>query len=122
VSLLIETAIAAYRKPIGLLADLSEMHGASWAARWDEMRFLQQHSDQIARMAVVCNDEWQQISEMVLAATAYMQAETRYWNPSEIQHAWHWVKMNKMDEGMPVRVMYPGKGLFQDYTPEYVGL
>jgi hypothetical protein len=119
---LIENAITSYGKPIGLLADLSEMHGASWEARWDEMRFLQRHSDHIARMAVVCDDEWQEISEMILVATAFMQAETLYCNSSEIDHAWHWVKMNEKDERMPIRVMYPGKGLFQDYTPEYVGL
>ena len=122
ISPLIENAIAAYKKPIGLLADLSEMHGASWAARWDEMRFLQRHSDHIARMAIVCNDEWQELSEMVLVASAFMQAETVYCHASQIHHAWHWVRMNKLDDAMPIRVMYPGKGLFQDYTPEYVGI
>jgi hypothetical protein len=122
VSLWIEDAIAANKHPIGLLADLSEMHGATWAARWDEMRFLQHHSDRIARMAVICNDQWQEISEMVLVAAGFMQAETLYCYPNEIHHAWHWVRMNAMDESMPIRVMYPGRGLFQDYTPEYVGL
>jgi hypothetical protein len=118
----IETVIVANRKPIGLLADLSEMHGATWAARWDEMRFLQRHTDRIARMAVICNDQWQEVSEMILVATAFMQAETIYCGVSEIHHAWHWVRMNAMDEKMPIRVMYPGRGLFQDYTPEYVGI
>ena len=122
VSAMIENAISASKQPIGLLADLSEMHGATWAARWDEMRFLQHHSDHIARMAIVCSDQWQEISEMVLVATSFMQAETIYCHLSEIDHAWHWVRMNDMDEAMPIRVMYPGKGLFQDYTPEYVGL
>ena len=46
---LVETTIAANKHPIGLLADISQMHGATWAARWDEMRFLQHHSDHIAR-------------------------------------------------------------------------
>ncbi len=119
---LVEQTIAANKHPIGLLADLSEMHGATWAARWDEMRFLQHHSDHIARLAIVCNDEWQEISEMVLVATSFMQAETVYCAPSEIAHAWHWVRMNKLDDQMPIRTIYPGKGLFQDYTPEYVGL
>jgi hypothetical protein len=105
-----------------LLADLSAMHGASWAARWDEMRFLQAHSDHIGRIAIVCNDTWQELSEMVLVASAFMQAETVYCSPNDIHHAWHWVKMNPFQEGMPLRVVYPGKGLFQDYTPEYVGL
>ncbi len=118
----IEDVIAANKKPIGILADLSEMHGATWAARWDEMRFLQRRSDHIARMAVICNDQWQEISEMILVATSFMQAETVYCDLSEIHHAWHWVRMNELDEKMPMRVMYPGRGLFQDYTPEYIGI
>ncbi len=119
---MIEEAILANKHPIGLLADVSEMHGATWAARWDEMRFLQKHSDHIARFAIVCNDEWQELSEMVLIATSHLQAETVYCHRSEISHAWHWVRMNPRDEAMPLRVMYPGKGLFQDYTPEYMGI
>jgi hypothetical protein len=118
----IEDVIAANKKPIGVLADLSEMHGATWAARWHEMRFLQSHTDHIARMAVICNDQWQEISEMILVATSFMQAETVYCDASEVHHAWHWVRMNALDEKMPIRVMYPGRGLFQDYTPEYIGI
>jgi hypothetical protein len=59
VSQQIETSIGDRKKPIGLLADLSDMQGADWKARWEEMRFLQRHSDQIARFAVVSNDDWQ---------------------------------------------------------------
>jgi hypothetical protein len=118
----IESTITASRHPIGLLADLSEMHGATWAARWDEMRFLQRHSDRIARMAIVCHGEWQELSEMMLVASAFLQAETVYCPPPEIHHAWHWIRMNKLQEGTPLKPLYAGKGLFQDYTPEYVGI
>jgi len=118
----IETTIAANKRPIGVLLDLAEMHGADWAARWKEIRFLQHHTDHIARLAIVCSDRWQELSEMVVVATSFMQAETVYCHSSDIQHAWHWVRMNPMDEPVPLRVIYPGKGLFQDYTPEYVGL
>ncbi len=118
----VEQTIAATKHPIGLLADVSNMHGATWAARWDEMRFLQHHSDHIARIAIVCNDQWQELSEMALIATSFMQAETVYCTPSDIAHAWHWVRMNKLEDPRPLRVIYPGKGLFQDYTPEYIGL
>jgi len=114
--------IAANRQPIGLLADLTDMDGATWAARWDEMRFLQQHREHIARIAIVCTGEWQEVSEMMLIASAFMQAETVYCPAAYMLHAWHWVRMNPMDEGVPLRVLYPGKGLFQDYTPEYIGL
>ncbi len=59
---------------------------------------------------------------MILVATAALQAETLYFLSPEIIHVWHWVKMNKLDESIHVRTMYPGKGLFQNYTPEYTGL
>jgi SpoIIAA-like len=118
----IDNVIAHHKKPIGILADLSEMHGATWAARWEEMRFLHRHTDHVARLAVVSDDDWQEICEMVLLTTAPLQAQMLYFHSSEILHAWHWVKMARTDESMPTRVMYPGKGLFQDYTPEYMGV
>ena len=64
VSKQIDFTIAANKKPIGIVADLSEMHGATWAARWEEMRFLQRHTDHIARLAIVSNDKWEEIAEM----------------------------------------------------------
>ena len=48
--------------------------------------------------------------------------QTLYLQPSEIIHAWHWVKMARTDESLPTRVMYHGKGLFHNYTPEYIGI
>jgi len=122
VSAQIDGVLAAHNGHLGLLVDLSSMEGATWSARWDEMRFLQRHTERIARMAVISNDDWQEIAEMILVATAALQAQTLYFHSSEIHHAWHWVKNNKHDEEMPVRVMFPGKGLFQDYTPEYMGI
>lgn len=122
VSQQIDFVLAGHTGHLGLLADLTAMEGASWSARWEEMRFLQRHTERIARMAVISDDDWQEVAEMILVATAALQAQTLYFHSSEIHHAWHWVKMNEMDEKMPVRVMYPGRGLFQNYTPEYMGI
>jgi hypothetical protein len=118
----IDLVVASRTKPIGLLADLTRMDGADWTARWDEMRFLQRHSNHIARLAIISDDEWEGVKEMLVVASAFLAAQTLYFHSSEILHAWHWVKMNNVDESMPIRVVYPGKGLFQDYTPEYTGL
>ncbi len=118
----IDEAIAAQKKPIGILADLAGMHGATWAARWEETRFLQRHTNSIARLAIVSDNEWEQVAETTMVAAASLQAETLYFHSREMQHAWHWARMTLRDEAMPVRVMYPGKGLFQDYTPEYMGI
>jgi hypothetical protein len=118
----IEAAIASYGKPIGLLADFSDMAGASWSARWEEMRFLQHHTAQISRMAIVSDSKWEEIAEMIVVASAVLQAETLYFHSPEIHQAWKWARMSSFDEGMPIRVIHPGKGLFQNYTPEYTGL
>jgi hypothetical protein len=109
-------------RPIGILADLSQMEGADWRARWNEMRFLQKYTDHIARMAVVGADKWEEVVAMLLAGTAVLQAETRYFATSEIAPAWDWVKWSKNADHIPVRRMYLGTGLFKDYVPEYTDL
>ncbi len=118
----LDETLAVQKRPIGLLADLSAMHGATWAARWQEMRFLHQHTDHIARLAIISNEEWQELGETILTTLSGLQAQTLYFHSSEILHAWHWVRLNKPDDGMPVRVIHPGSGLFQNYTPDFMGI
>ena len=109
-------------RPIGILADLSQMEGADWKARWNEMRFLQKYTDHIARMAVACADKWEEVVAMLLVGTAVLQVETRYFATSEIAPAWDWVRSSKNADHIPVRKMYLGTGLFKDYVPEYTNL
>ncbi len=109
-------------KPIGILADLSEMHGAELKARWDEMRFLQKHTDHIARMAVVGADKWEEIMAILTAGASVLEAETRYFDKSQMVHAWEWARSAKHAEEMPVHQISPGKGIWKDYHPEYMDL
>jgi len=109
-------------KPIGILADLSEMQGAELKARWDEMRFLQKHTDHIARMAVVGADKWEEIMAILTAGAAVLEAETRYFDKSEMLRAWEWVRTAKHAEDLPVRQISAGTGIWKDYHPEYMGL
>jgi len=109
-------------KPIGILADLSQMRGAELKARWDEMRFLQKHTDHIARMAVVGADRWEEAMALLTAGAAVLQAETRYFDESEILRAWEWVRTSKHAEDMPVRQISAGTGIWKDYHPEWMNL
>src|ERR1700679_2706347 len=102
-------------RPIGILADLTQMEGADWKARWIEMRFLQKYTDHIARMAVVGADKWEEVVSMLLAGTSVLQAETRYFTTPEIAAAWEWVRTSKNADRVPVRIMYLGTGLFKPY-------
>lgn len=118
----IDTFLALRKQPIGLLADLSGMHGATWSARWQEMHFLHAHADRIARLAIISDDEWQELGETILTTVGGLQAQTLYFHSAELLHAWHWVRLNKPDDSMPVRTIYPGSGLFQNYTPDFMGI
>jgi hypothetical protein len=109
-------------KPIGILVDLSAMHGADLKARWEEMRFLQKHTDHIARMAVVGADKWEEIMAILTAGAAILEAETRYFDESEVLHAWQWVRTSKHAEDMPVRQISAGTGIWKDYHPEWMNL
>jgi hypothetical protein len=89
-------------RPIGILADLSQMEGTDWKARRDEMRSLQKYTDDIARMAVVGADKWEEAVAMLIAGTAVLQAETRYFTNAEIGAAWDWVRTSKTADRVPV--------------------
>ena len=118
----IDDLLAMAKHPIGLLADLTAMHGATWSARWAEMRFLHAHTDGIARFAVISNDQWEELGESIVTTTGGLQAQTLYFHPAELAHAWHWVKLNHPDTSMPTRIIYPGSGLFANYTPDFMGI
>jgi hypothetical protein len=106
------------KRPIGLLADLSAMRGAEGKARWEEIRFLAKYAEHIERVAVVGAGKWEDVKAEILAGTVLVQAETRYYPTSEIQHAWHWVKTG--DAGAEVgRTILPKGTLMAGYVPEY---
>ena len=66
----LEFFIAQHKKhPIGILVDLTEMHGAEWKARWEDLRFLQKHTSHIARMAVVGAHRWEEVVELFTAGS-----------------------------------------------------
>jgi hypothetical protein len=119
----IEFFIAERKKhPIGILTDVSAMEGADWTARWDEMRFLQKFTNHIARMSVVGAHKWEEIVDLVLTGAAVLQAETRYFESSELVHAWEWARGARVAEHVPVRVISAGTGIWKDYQPEYMNL
>jgi hypothetical protein len=106
------------KKTIGILADLSAMQGAEWAARWDEIKFLSKYAEHIERVAVVGAGKWEDIKAEILAGTVLIQAETRYYPSSEILHAWHWVKTGDAGAG-PGQTILPKGSLMANYVPEY---
>lgn len=115
----IEMAIAdCGKRTIGILADLSAAEGAEWAARWEELRFLNKFADHIERIAVVGARPWEDLKAEILAGTVLVRAETRYYPSPKILHAWHWVKTGDAGQAPGVRIV-PKEGLMKGYVPEY---
>ncbi len=110
------------KRPVGILLDMSAMETIDLAARWEEIRFLQKYTNHIARMAVVGTHAWERVSSMFVAAAAMLQAETLYFQESELRHAWEWVRTSKHAlEPPPPQIAAP-EGLWKDYVPEYMGI
>jgi len=119
----IEAEIAASRKhPIGILIDLTALKDVEWKARWEELRFLHKFGGPIARVAMIGARGWEELMGDIAGATVLMQADIRYFHPSEIMHAWHWVKTAKYAEDLPVRQLLPPGHLMSGYNPEYTDI
>jgi hypothetical protein len=106
------------KRPLGILADISEMDSVDLAARWEELRFLHKYSDHIARVALVGASKWEDVVSTFVGGTVLFAAETHYFHPSEIQQAWLWVKTAKHANDVPVRPIYQG-GIWKDYQEEF---
>ena len=106
------------KRPLGILADITEMDGVDLAARWEELRFLHKYSDHIARVALVGARPWEEVVSTLVGGTVLLAAETHYFHPDEIQQAWVWVKTAKHANDIPVRPIYQG-GIWRDYQEEF---
>ena len=115
----LEFAIAERKKrPIGLLADVTEMDGIDLKARWEELRFLHKYSDHIARVALVGAKPWEEVVSTFVGGTVLFTAETHYFHANEMQQAWLWVKTAKHANDVPARPIYQG-GIWRDYQEEF---
>ena len=112
----------AHKHPIGILLDLTALQSVEWKARWEELRFLHKFGGPIARVAVIGARTWEELMGDLANATVLMQADIRYFQPSEAPHAWHWVKTAKYAEDLPVRQIVPPGHLMSGYNPEYTDL
>jgi hypothetical protein len=108
------------KHPIGILVDFSEMNEMDLAARWLEIRFLQTYTNHIARMAVVGAHPWERVKSLFVVASALLQAETLYFDETQINQAWQWIRTSKHAlEPAPPKIS-DSTGLWKDYVPEYL--
>ncbi len=107
------------KRTIGILADLTDMEGTDWPARWEEIKFISKYAEHIERVAVVGASKWEELKAEILGGTVLIQAETRYYHGPDVLHAWHWVKTGDAASG-PGQTILPKGDLMAGYKPEYM--
>ena len=106
------------KRPLGIVIDATEFKGMDWSARWEELRFLHKYSDHIARVALVGASRWEEVKGLMIGATVLAEANTEYFEASQMAQAWMWAKGAKHDEDTPVQPIYRG-GIWRDYQEEF---
>jgi SpoIIAA-like len=76
---------------IRCLIEMTDLHGIELRALWDEVKFDVRHARQIERCAVVGDRAWEAWTTN-LARPIFFKAEIRYFDASERDKAWEWIK------------------------------
>ena len=118
----IQAAIDECKKKIRLLINVTEMQGANVKSEWEIFEFLKKHMQDIELIAIVGAHSWTKVMSEILAESVFVDAETRYFKPDEIDGAWMWLLNAAHPKHIPVRrVIDSDKGLFTKYgSPDYV--
>lgn len=88
----VETFLAGKGK-VRLFVQMEDFHGADLHAVWDDMKFglkhLILHSD-FERIAMVGDRKWEKW--MVLMSKPFTRSKVRYFDVSQIEDAWAWLR------------------------------
>lgn len=85
----VETILAAEGK-VRLFVQLEDFHGEDLHAMWDDLKFGVKHYSDFDRIAMVGERKWQKW--MVQASKPFTKAEMRYFDASQVDEAWGWLR------------------------------
>jgi hypothetical protein len=117
-----ETAVHTAKKKLRILIDVTEMQGADIKSEWEVFELLKKHMEDIEYIAIVGAHSWTKVMSEILSGSIFVNAETLYFKPEEIEAAWNWIFNAAHTENIPVRrVINSSKGLFTSQgSPDYI--
>lgn len=86
---IVESAITTHGK-VRLLAHFVDFHGWDLHALWDDTKFATKHCNDVERIALVGDKKWEEW--MAKICKPFTLAKLRYFDASEIESAWQWLK------------------------------
>ncbi len=75
--------------PLHILIRLEDLDGAEPAALWEDLKFDSQHQNDMTKIAIVGNKDWQEWGTRL--SKPFFKAEIRYFNDSELDDARRWL-------------------------------
>ena len=117
-----EDAVIKAKRKLRLLIEVTEMEGAKIKSEWEIFEFLKKHMTDIEYIAIVGAHSWTKVMSEILADSIFVEAQTHYFKPDEIDDAWFWLGNASHPKHIPVRrVINSDKGLFTKYSsPDYI--
>ena len=117
-----EEAVRTAKKKVRLLINVTEMQGANIKAEWEVFEFLKKHMEDIEYIAIVGSHSWTKVMSEILSESIFVEAETCYFKPNELEEAWSWIFNAAHPQNIPVRrVINSDKGLFTKFgSPDYI--
>jgi hypothetical protein len=73
-----------------VLAILDNFDGWERNADWNDLDFLVSHSDQIAKIAVVADPQWE-LQALAFAGAGVRKAPVRFFSPDQMAEARNWI-------------------------------
>ncbi len=83
-------AVAAKEGKVRLLAQFHDFQGWDLHALWDDIKFSTTHCTKIERIALVGEKSWEKW--MAAVCKPFTMAKIRYFDASQIDAAWAWLK------------------------------
>ena len=70
--------------------EMTDFHGITPHALWDEMKFDAKHCNDMERCAIVGDPSWHQWMTK-MSQTIFRHAQIKYFDQSQSEEAWQWV-------------------------------
>ena len=96
-------ATVASEGKVRLFAQFEDFHGWDLRAAWDDFKFGLRHYSDFERIAMVGDRKWE--AWMATFCKPFTKARVRYFDSSEADNAWKWVRES---EATPVGSVSPG--------------
>jgi hypothetical protein len=75
---------------VRMLVQMTDFHGWSMGALWEDIKFDLKHFSHIERLALVGDRKWQ--AAMAIFCKPFTTAQIRYFDQSQLDEAHHWLE------------------------------